>query len=252
MDNIRNGVLILTGFGTILSLSIKWANNLILESVRSKLRVVPCRQNLFDTILKVMICILPIAMIGVIINSIIRERDNFKNYGLIEVIFLFLIVIATILGLIIAQDKIIKIKKIYIDKLLYNKFDDLSSGDKKFLKIGIFLSAISGSISTIYTIIGIAYYISDFKITENVFISLSISAILAVFNMLLFIIFISTYTILKDLYKKGMYTIILRQGNYNIVCPLFLDIDDYYAFNENGRIRYVKQSEVTEIIISNK
>lgn len=252
MDNIRNGVLILTGFGTILSLSIKWANNLILESVRSKLRVVPCRQNLFDTILKVMICILPIAMVGVIINSIIRERDNFKNYGLIEVIFLFLIVIATILGLIIAQDKIIKIKKIYIDKLLYNKFDDLSSGDKKFLKIGIFLSAISGSISTIYTIIGIAYYISDFKITENVFISLSISAILAVFNMLLFIIFISTYTILKDLYKKGMYTIILRQGNYNIVCPLFLDIDDYYAFNENGRIRYVKQSEVTEIIISNK
>ena len=252
MDNIRNGVLILTGFGTILSLSIKWANNLILESVRSKLRVVPCRQNLFDTILKVMICILPIAMVGVIINSIIRERDNFKNYGLIEVIFLFLIVIATILGLIIAQDKIIKIKKIYIDKLLYNKFDDLSSGDKKFLKIGIVLSAISGSISTIYTIIGIAYYISDFKITENVFISLSISAILAVFNMLLFIIFISTYTILKDLYKKGMYTIILRQGNYNIVCPLFLDIDDYYAFNENGRIRYVKQSEVTEIIISNK
>ncbi|MCR6515437.1 hypothetical protein M4I33_11215 [Clostridium sp. LY3-2] len=252
MDNIRNGVLILTGFGTILSLSIKWANNLILESVRSKLRVVPCIQNLFDTILKVMICILPITMIFVIINSVFREKDNFKNYSLLEILFLSIIVIATLLELLIAQDKISKIKKIYIDKLLYNKFDDLSRSDKKIIKVGIIFSALSGSVSTIYTIIGIASYISDFKITENVFISLGISAILAVFNMLLFIIFISTYTILKDLYKEGMYTIILRQGNYNIVCPLFLDIDEYYVFNENGRIRYVKQSEVTEIIVSNK
>lgn len=269
LEKIRNISLLITGLGAVFSIYLKTFNGLAMDTIKGKYKNIPGRKSVFDAIIELIkYCFIVIYTIlfsmaimsfftskeyEIVISSILKV-DTYID--LVVILFALVSVVFPIASVSITINNFFEIKNKFIEKL-ENKED--IKVDSKLInhnKIGMFFSATITSIWLIFLVFifttGVdivnneGIYIFENNIPNDSISFLGILSFLAVISITSFIILNSLREIYIAINQEEYY--ILNINNREISCQLYLEYEEYFLIFENETEKYIKKSEVKEII----
>lgn len=278
LNHIRDVLLALTTIITVLGVFIKTLNKFFLETIKSRYKMIPGKQSIFDTVLKsIMLFIATVSIIFsfiMVTYSLVKKGSNLNANELLNLsaniyqVIGFGIAILfyyTIFGI---QKVFSRLQSMFIDK--FEKKSTESHSESKTLKnnmysflkhiesklnifnnvsvrnlniINVIISTFLGSSSLILIL---AYIFKGIKKEdlESVF----ILVLIGMFSLISFIISISLLNVVEIVKSNCIYKIVMDQEI--IICRCYLEYDEYYLILENGDERYISKGKVKEIIKS--
>lgn len=278
LNYIRDVLLAMTTIITVLGVFIKTLNKFFLETIKSRYKMIPGKQSIFDTVLKsimVFISIVSIIFSFIMVTySVIKKGSNLNANELLNLnanIYQFIgFAIAMLFYYLMfgTQEVFNRLQRMFIDKI--QKKSPESKSKSKILKksmyslyiyigntlniiknvsvrklniINIIISTFLGSSSLILII---SYILKGIKKEdlESVF----ILVLIGMFSLISFIISISLLNVVEIVNSNCIYKIVMEQEI--IICRCYLEYDEYYLILENGDERYISKGKVKEIIKS--
>lgn len=278
LNYIRDVLLAMTTIITVLGVFIKTLNKFFLETIKSRYKMIPGKQSIFDTVLKsimVFISIVSIIFSFIMVTySVIKKGSNLNANELLNLnanIYQFIgFGIAMLFYYLMfgTQEVFNRLQRMFIDKI--QKKSPESKSKSKILKksmysfyiyigntlniiknvsvrklniINIIISTFLGSSSLILII---SYILKGIKKEdlESVF----ILVLIGMFSLISFIISISLLNVVEIVNSNCIYKIVMEQEI--IICRCYLEYDEYYLILENGDERYISKGKVKEIIKS--
>lgn len=278
LNYIKDVLVAMTTIVTALGVLIKTLNKFFLDTIKSRYKMIPGKQSLFDTVLKsIMIFMSLISVLSSVIMvtySLLNKGNNlnanellnlstniYQIIGiLIAILFYYLIfgtqyVFCRLQNMVIVKfekksmesnnkRKINTKSKYFSFKYIKNALNRIKNIKVKYFNIiNLVISCCLGGSS----LIGILLYI--FKgIKKEDMQSILILGLIGIVSIISFIISISLLDVIELVHNNYIYEIVMEQGI--IRCGCYLEYDDHYLVIENKKERYINKGKVKEIIKS--
>jgi len=262
LDDIRNICLIITSIATIISVIIKIAKDIFIESIKSKYRNYPGNQSIISILSKaILYIIIALDVVGVIFVILIPAISSFykfiteKNLDKVEkivnnslvniipisiVFTVFILCVIQVLGTIYLFSRI---REKYIEKLEKKEITRITL--KRIKKYRKYIFIIIG-LAEIYLII-----FSGFIYTNYLELSVEQIIWLSTFwisNLFILIVLINLTEMCKVLQEKNIFKITPKDlKDAEIEFNDYLEYKDYYMIFQNGEELYINRSEVKRI-----
>ncbi|WP_017210693.1 hypothetical protein [Clostridium beijerinckii] len=272
LNYIRDVLVSITTIITVLGVFIKTLNKFFLETIKSRYKMIPGKQSIFDTVLKsIMVFISTVSALFSVIMvtySLIKRGSNLNTNELLKLsanIYQFIgFVIAILFYYLIFWTKKVfsRLQRMFIYKIEKKSTESQNRSKKsmcsfeKYIRnilnkiknvsvrnlniINIIISTFLGSSSLILILV---YAIKGIKKEdmESVF----ILCLIGMVSLISFIISISLVNVVEMLNSNYIYTIFIEQEI--IICRCYLEYDEYYLVLENRNERYISKGKVKEI-----
>ncbi|MFW2504386.1 hypothetical protein [Clostridium diolis] len=278
LNYIRDFLVAMTTIITVLGVFVKTLNKFFLETIKSRYKMIPGKQSIFDTVLKsIMVFISTVSIIFsfiMVTYSLVKKGSNLNANELLNLsanIYEFIgFGVAMLFYYLLygTLDVFSRLQSIFVDKFekkstenqresknlkksMYSFLKHIGSklnifkniGIKKLNIINLIISAFLGSCSLILIV---SYILKGIKKEdlESVFILVMIG----MFSLISFIISISLLNVVEIVNSNCIYKIVMEQEI--IICRCYLEYDEHYLVLENGNERYISKGKVKEIIKS--
>ena len=275
LNYIRDVLVSITTIITVLGVFIKTLNKFFLETIKSRYKMIPGKQSIFDTVLKSIIAFISTVTIIfsfiMVTYSVIKKGNNlnanellnlnvniyqFIGLGIAMLFYYLMFGTQEVFGRLQSKfiDKIEKKstesqnKSIIFTKSMYSFLLHIGNtlniiknvSERKLNIINIIISTFLGSSSLILIL---AYVIKGIK-KEDIE-SILILGLISMVSLISFIISISLVNVMDMLNSNYIYTIVFEQEI--IICSCYLEYDEHYLVLENGNERYISKGKIKEI-----
>lgn len=278
LNYIRDVLVAMTTIITALGIFVKTLNKFFLETIKSRYKMIPGKQSIFDTVLKsIMVFISTVSVLFSVVMvtySLIKKGSNLNTNELLNLsanIYQFIgLVIAILFYYMIFFTRVVfsKLQSMFVDKIerkptvsqrknkifkkcmfsffiyvrnILNKIKNISV--KNLNIINVIISTFLGSSSLILIIL---YIFNGIKKEDTQ--SVLIVCLIGMVSLISFIISISLLNVVEMVNSDYIYTIVIEKEM--IICRCYLEYDEHYLVLENGNERYISKGKVKEIIKS--
>ena len=264
ITKIRDYLLVATTIVTIIGVLIKTLNNFFLDIIKNNFRIIPAKQNIYDTVIKAitytLLCIEMIIAIPLIAGSIVNATKTESGSHEFTLLSLLMFIVVILFIYIIISTMLVGnyLSGCLIDIFNDNRVKEIKDTNNPISKIRVYLrdkvhiinfinivfSLVYTSISCIiFVILWLNYMGTEPGTDINSFLTIGVILLLS-FSM--FIISNSVRPALEVIYNKYIY-IIKTKSDISLVCNLYFEYDEHYLVLKNGEQTFISKQEIKEI-----
>lgn len=239
MNEIRNLLLVVGTTITMLGVLIKTINDFFINTIKMKYENIPGKQSSFSFTLQILVYIIGIVSFSSWIINVINNIDKSNggpNYNfntmVVAIILSFFIFMPIFEVVTVFSD----IRQLYINKLENGTIINMDKRYKKKIKLLKYASLVIPIITFVGFLIGL------YKDERNI----TFWGGYGVLLLICFALFLRLGNIYDSITENFIYTLKLKDKE--IVCELYLEYDEFYLIFQDKHERYIKKSEVKEII----